>query len=623
MPDPRHSPALADASKAADAELTAPPAGSEHSVQFYEDETFLHETVARYVGAGLLAEEPVVVIATGPHSQAFQESLRAKGFDVERACAAGRLTFLDAHATLAELLAGGMPDWERFRSRIGGLIDDLLAASERKRIRFYGEMVDVLWREGSPQAAIRLEEFWNDLGGIQPFSLLCAYRMGNFFKEAHGELFAGICRTHDHVSPSESHSDGADARLLEISLLQQRAGALETELERRSELEEELRQARQQAEAAATAKDEFLAMLGHELRNPLSPILTALELMKLRGDGRITREQEVIERQTRHLIRLVDDLLDVSRITRGKVHLRKERVEVRDVLAKATEIASPLLEQRRHHFEVQAPPRGLRLEADEARLAQVVANLLTNAAKYTEPGGHISLVARREGAQVVIEVRDDGIGIAPAFLPRIFDLFVQGRQALDRAEGGLGIGLALVRNLVALHGGTVDAASRGLGKGSTFTVRLPAQDGSHAAETPAADAGGPVGPQPARRRVLVVDDNDDARMLLTDILERAGYEVCAAESGPQALQQVEEFRPDVAVLDVGLPAMDGYELGSRIRSLLGPRTPVLVALTGYGQETDRARSKKAGFAAHLVKPLEASELVEVIERRITRDLPAS
>src|SRR5256712_1355205 len=372
--------------------------------------------------------------------------------------------------------------------------------------------------------------------------------MGTCFKEAHGGPFARICGARDHVVPAESYSESDDRekRLREISLLQQRACALETELKCRNELEEALRHARERAEAASTAKDEFLAMLGHELRNPLSPILTALELMKLRGDGRITREQEAIERQTRHLIRLVDDLLDVSRITRGKVELRKEAVEVRDVLAKATEIASPLLEQRRHHFDVQAPPRGVRLQADEARLAQVVANVLTNAAKYTEPGGHIALAARRDGEQVVIEVRDDGIGIAPTLLPRIFDLFVQGRQASDRAEGGLGIGLALVRNLVALHAGTVEARSPGLGKGSTFTVRLPAIEGAREAESPAPR--GRLASPAARRRVLVVDDNDDARLLLTDILERAGYEVLAADSGPSALAVVEEFLPDVAVL---------------------------------------------------------------------------
>jgi len=264
----------------------------------------------------------------------------------------------------------------------------------------------------------------------------------------------------------------------------------------------------------------------------------------------------------------------------------------------------------------------VRLEADEARVAQVVANLLTNAAKYTEPGGHISLSARRDGGQVVIEVQDDGIGIAPGLLPRVFDLFVQGRQSSDRAEGGLGIGLALVRNLVTMHGGTVEARSSGLGKGSTFIVRLPALEGAHGPELPAPCSLGLLGSRSVRWRVLVVDDNEDARMLLGEILQAAGHEVRAAESGPAALAVVEEFSPDVAVLDVGLPAMDGYELGSRLRLLLGPRVPVLVALTGYGQQTDRVRSKTAGFAAHLVKPLEASQLVEVIERLAARQRPA-
>src|SRR6266704_1374667 len=237
MLDPQHQPTIMDAGRASDAELRATPAGSGHTVQFYEDEAFLRETVARYLGAGLIADEPVVVIATEPHRRAFQESLAAKGFDVERASAAGRLTVLDARATLDAFMVAGMPQWEPFRSLVGGTIDRCLAACERKRVRLYGEMVDVLWRDGNPQAAIRLEELWNDLGRARPFSLLCAYVMGNFFKEAHGEPFARICNAHDHVVPAESYSesDERDKRLREISLLQQRARALETELKRRSE----------------------------------------------------------------------------------------------------------------------------------------------------------------------------------------------------------------------------------------------------------------------------------------------------------------------------------------------------------------------------------------------------
>jgi signal transduction histidine kinase/ActR/RegA family two-component response regulator len=616
MPDVQHHVTVIDTSRAADGELLEPAAHAGHSVQFYEDEVFLQETVSRYLGAGLVADEPIIVIATEPHRRAFRQSLASKGFDVERAIGSRRLTLLDARECLARFMVDGCPDWDRFSALVGGAIDEA-TGGQRVRARLFGEMVDLLWRDGNPQAAIRLEELWNDLGRQRPFTLLCAYVMGNFFKESHGEAFRRVCEVHDHVTPAESYSDADDrkTRLREISILQQRAQALENELKRRTELEEALRYAREQAEAASTAKDEFLAMLGHELRNPLSPIVTALELMKLRGDGTLTREQEVIDRQTRHLIRLVDDLLDVSRITRGKVELRRQTVEVRDVLAKATEIASPLLEQRRHHFEVHAPPRGLRLDADEARVSQVVANLLTNAAKYTPPGGHISLSARREGADAVIEVRDDGIGISSSLLPHIFDLFVQGRQSSDRAEGGLGLGLALVRNLVAMHGGTVQARSAGVGKGSTFTVRLRAlEDDGDASRAQSGSRRASARLHSTARRVLVVDDNEDARMLLGDILERAGHEVRAAESGPAALGLVEEFEPEIAVLDVGLPAMDGYELGSRLRAALGDRAPVLVALTGYGQEADRARSKAAGFTAHLVKPLEAGELIATIDR---------
>jgi signal transduction histidine kinase/ActR/RegA family two-component response regulator len=606
---------MIDTSHAADVELRRERVATEHTVQFYEDEAFLHETVARFVAAGLVADDAVVVVNTQPHSRALFECLASKGIAVERALSSARLTVLDAEETLDRFLIDGVPDYDRFAACIGPLIE---RSSEggKKRVRVFGEMVDVLWRRGNPHAAIRLEEFWNELGRHLPFSLLCAYVMGNFFKETDSDAFRRVCDTHQHVVPAESYSGDADevTRLREISMLQQRARALETELRRRRELEEALRYAREKAEAASSAKDEFLAMLGHELRNPLSPIVTALELLKLRGDGRGPRELEVIERQTRHLIRLVDDLLDVSRITRGKVELRKAAIEIRDVLAKATEIASPLLEERRHHFRVDAPPRGLLLQADEARLAQVVANLLTNAAKYTDPGGHVVLSARRKGNEAVIEVRDDGIGIAPTLLPRIFDLFVQGRQSSDRAEGGLGIGLALVRNLVSMHGGTVEARSEGVGKGSTFVVRLPALDSAPAEGKRRSVVEGPArSADRGTRRILVVDDNADARDLLTEILQRAGHEVRAADSGPAALALLQEFVPDIAILDVGLPAMDGYELGARLRADLGPRAPVLVALTGYGQDGDRARSKSAGFCAHLVKPLEASELLATID----------
>src|SRR5919204_127340 len=372
---------LADA-LAGDGELVEAPA-ADHIVQFYETDQFLADAVSRFLAQGMAAGEAVVMVATPDHAAAILDALTRKGLDVARARTAGQITVLDARETVSRFMVGETPDWDLFAETVGGPISKAIGLSTAARVRAYGEMVDLLWRSGRQKQAIALEEMWDRLGSRYPFSLLCAYVMGNFYKESHSADFRHVCNVHDQVRPSEAYLGAGDdtARLRQISVLQQRALALETELLHRKELEEALRCSREQAEAASRAKDEFLAMLGHELRNPLSPILTALELMKLRGDGSLTREQEVIERQTRHLTRLVDDLLDVSRVTRGVLELRRQRVDLRDVLAKAAEIASPLLEIRRHHLEVHAPARGvLLLDADEARLSQVIANLLTNAA---------------------------------------------------------------------------------------------------------------------------------------------------------------------------------------------------------------------------------------------------
>jgi signal transduction histidine kinase/ActR/RegA family two-component response regulator len=608
-----HRAPLADAVTASEASLLE-PATSDHIVQFYETEQFLAEAVSRFLAQGVIASEGVVMIAAPDHVRVILDGLTKKGFDVERARATGQLTVLDAQETLGRFMVGDMPDWDLFLEGVGGVLAKAIGSSAASRVRAYGEMVDLLWRAGRHKQALVLEEFWERLRDRYAFSLLCAYVMGNFFKESHAVDFRRVCELHDKVRPSEAYSSDADdeAQLRQITLLQQRALALESELLHRKELEEALRCSREQAEAANRAKDEFLAMLGHELRNPLSPILTALELMKLRGDGRLTREQEVIERQTKHLTRLVDDLLDVSRVTRGVLELRRHRVDLRDVLAKATEIASPLLEIRRHHFDVHAPPRGaLLLDADEARLSQVIANLLTNAAKYTPPEGHISLVARREGGEVVIEVRDDGNGIAPELLPRVFDLFVQGRQPVDRGDGGLGIGLALVRSLVQLHDGSVSARSPGVGQGSVFTVRLAAAQKTEAAS--ASSRPSSIRRASRGRRILLVDDNEDALEMLAELLRAAGHEVATASDGPSALASAKSYRPEIAVLDIGLPAMDGYEVAARLRAQGNGTAPLLVALSGYGQDGDHARSESAGFAMHLVKPLDIEQLLEALE----------
>jgi two-component system CheB/CheR fusion protein len=372
-------------------------------------------------------------------------------------------------------------------------------------------------------------------------------------------------------------------------------------------LADELRQ-------AGNRKDEFLAMLGHELRNPLAPILTALELMKLRGADMFTRERDVIERQVRHVSRLVDDMLDIARVTRGKVSLEKQPVEMAIVVTKAIEIAEPLIAQRGHRLKVAVPQTGLVVDGDQVRLSQIFANLLTNAARYTEPGGQISVTAKQRPGEVVVDVQDSGMGLSHDFLPHVFDLFVQGARTVDRAQGGLGLGLALVQSLAVLHGGSVSAHSEGPGKGSCFSVRLPLSDKRGITDTREQAPGKPAAG--AHKRILLVDDNADATDMLRDMLTDLGYQVAVAYDGPQALSALASFHADVAVIDIGLPVMDGYELAGHIRG--DGRVPRLIAMTGYGQPADLVRSRQAGFDEHLVKPVDVTALITVIDRT---DLP--
>jgi PAS domain S-box-containing protein len=381
----------------------------------------------------------------------------------------------------------------------------------------------------------------------------------------------------------------------------------------RVRVEEALDEARVAAEAANRAKDEFLAMLGHELRNPLAPIVTAVHLLRLQGGN--GRELDVIDRQVGHLTRLVDDLLDISRITRGKVELRRDLVELADVVARALETVSPLLEQRSHPVHVDVPERALIIDGDAGRLVQVVANLLTNASKYSEPGRPITITGRALDGSVELRVKDEGIGLAPEQLERIFEMFVQQPQAADRAQGGLGLGLALVRSLVELHGGSVRATSDGPGEGSEFIVELPRADAAmRAGAGPSAERANAG--QPAARRVLVVDDNYDGAQLLLMALETFGYEVQVAHDGPTALALAAEFRPDIVLLDIGLPVMDGYEVARRLRAEPFGAHVRIIAVTGYGQESDRRRSREAGFVDHMVKPVDLAALRRILSEQV-------
>jgi PAS domain S-box-containing protein len=365
-------------------------------------------------------------------------------------------------------------------------------------------------------------------------------------------------------------------------------------------MEEELRQADRR-------KDEFLATLAHELRNPLAPLRNSLQILKMPRVDAATVQQtrEMMERQVHHLVRLVDDLLDVSRVMRGKITLHRESVELATVIARAVETAKPLIEVQGHRLDITLPPDSLLLDADPVRLVQVVGNLLTNAAKYSEANGRIRLTARREGAGVALLVRDTGIGIAPDVLPHVFELFVQADHASTKAQAGLGIGLTLVKNLVEMHGGTVEAHSDGPGEGAEFVVRLPLMAGQR--QEPGAEEDGErremPGPAPGHR-LLVVDDNRDAALSLATLLRLQGHEVEVAHDGPSALELARSLRPALVFLDIGMPGMDGCEVARRLRQTPGLEKTVLAALTGWGQTEDRRRTAEAGFDHHLVKPPE-------------------
>jgi len=447
-------------------------------------------------------------------------------------------------------------------------------------------------------ASVMITALRDDRGTLRGFSkvtrdLTERKRAEDTLRQAHADLEIKVReRTADLARANESlRAEVAERRVLEREL-QERVGEL--------------------AEADRH-KNEFLAMLAHELRNPLAPIRNAVQILKTPGaDRRITEHaRNLMERQLEHLVRLVDDLLDVSRIMRGKISLDRRPMDLGTLIGRAVETAQPIIDAYGHELVVTLPEQPLMLEADVVRLAQVVANLLTNAAKYTEKAGRIWLTAGPEAGEVVIRVRDSGVGIAPELLPRIFELFVQAERSLARSNGGLGVGLTLVRRLVEMHGGTVAAHSHGVGHGSEFVVRLPPllSESADGGATPAGDAARPTGPG---RRVLVVDDNVDAADSAAVLLRLWGHDVRTLYDGLSVLQAVRDFRPDVILLDIGLPGMTGYEVAQQLRSQPGLESVVLAAMTGYGQEDDRRRSREAGFNHHLTKPLDPERLQALV-----------
>ena len=387
--------------------------------------------------------------------------------------------------------------------------------------------------------------------------------------------------------------------------------------------EEELRNRAEALTRADQEKDEFLAVLAHELRNPLAPIFYALQVLE-KDDPALRRQAHgIVERQVQRLARMIDDLLDINRVSTGKIELRREPVTLRAIVEHAAETVRPLFESRRQAFSVSLPEEEVWIDADAARLEQVLVNLLHNSAKFTGDGGSISVRAERPDDYIIVRVTDNGTGIPSDLLPHIFDLFKQGSRSLDRPQGGLGIGLTLARQLVEMHGGSIEAHSRGAGQGSEFTIRLPViPRAAEPGALPEAAASIPVRPL----RILVVDDNEDTAEMMSMLLGMDGHDVEVAHTGPSALEAAAAHRPDVIVLDIGLPGLDGYQVAQRLRQDPAMKEVLLIAASGYGQDSDRRRSWEAGFDHHLVKPVDPGEiqrlLAEAAEGRKPRDRPA-
>ncbi len=387
--------------------------------------------------------------------------------------------------------------------------------------------------------------------------------------------------------------------------------SLQAEIGERKRAEQALREADRR-------KDEFLATLAHELRNPLAPLTAAIQLIAAEPDNTEQAMQLVgmMSQQLDQLVRLIDDLVDVSRITGGKLQLRCEPTSIAEFVQAAIDQSRPLIEQSKHSFDVDCPQGSLMVYGDKVRLAQIVSNLLINAAKYTPPGGRIALNVRREGSDAVLSVRDNGIGIPPQMQARIFDLFAQVDSSTTRSHGGLGIGLTIVKTLVEMHGGSIRAASEGPGRGSEFSVKLPIAGPSTAAETAAPPE---TGNQPLPElKVLLVDDNQSAVHMMSRLLQKLGQDVHIADSGRDALDRMPKLTPDIVISDVAMPGMSGYDLARHIRELQLPRRPYLVAVTGYGQESDRQDALAAGFDKHLTKPVGVGTLEQLLRSRTGR-----
>jgi signal transduction histidine kinase/ActR/RegA family two-component response regulator len=602
----------------------------DHFVQFYETDAVLLNSLAGFIGAGLSEGDACIVAATEAHRDALDERLRAAGSDVDAARARGQYISVDASQMLSRFMVGGLPDAARFLEAVGGLVARA-AAEGGRRVRIFGEMVALLWAEKNYDAAIRLEECWNELHGTRPFTLFCAYPMQGLGGETPARGLGDVCATHARVIPAESYSAITDAgeRLRTIIELQQKARTLEAEIAERKEVEEQLRAAlvreqaaRADAEQANRLKDEFLATASHELRTPLTAILGWSHMLRqgTLDKARAARALETIERNAKAQAQLVEDILDVSHVITGKLRLDIATVDIAPVINAAIDSVQLAADSKNIQLSVTFDPSARHVSGDAGRLQQVVWNLLSNAVKFTPGGGRVEVRLERAGAHAQLTVSDNGSGFSTAFAPYLFDRFRQADGSSTRRHGGLGLGLAIVRHLVELHGGVVRADSPGEGCGATFTVTLPLAAKDRRAGDDGSKLTGETGVCLNSLRslegvqVLLVEDNDDSLNTLATILTGYKATVHTAASVADALDALRWCDPGVLVSDLAMPYEDGYALVSKLRAReaeTGKHTPA-IALTAYVTVEERARALSAGFNAFVAKPVDPDELIDAI-----------
>jgi len=605
---------------------------TEHFVQFYEADGFLLNSLSGFIGRAIHADDGALVVATEAHRNGLDELLQANGLDVTTAKARGQYRSLDAAETLSKFMVDGVPEPGRFNEFMGGVIASV--TDGRPRISAFGEMVALLWAEGNHAAAIQLEELWNDLQKTHSFSLFCAYPMNGLGGERFVEATGSVCKVHSRVIPAESYADLSDpnARLRAIALLQQKAESLEAEVKERRQVEERLRlalvgeqMARAEAETANRMKDEFLATVSHEIRTPLNAIIGWSHLLRTGrlDEATAARAVETIDRNAKSQAQLIEDILDVSRMITGKLRLNNEPVDIASVINAAIDSVQLAIDSKDLKLEVTLNPSARHTLGDASRLQQVVWNLLANAIKFTPSGGRIEVKVERAGRSLKIRVSDTGQGIGADFLPFIFDRFRQADGTTTREHGGLGLGLAIVRHLVELHGGTIKADSAGEGKGATFIINLPLapQDSTRrrnvigSLQAKEASQGFVTSlPSLDDVKVLLVDDDPDTLQILSVMLAESRAGVQTAASVSEALEILEWYQPDVLVSDLAMPGEDGYSLIGKIRALAGGKLTQVpaVALTSYVRVEDRTRALSAGFNMFVPKPVEPDDLITAI-----------